>query len=54
MDKLAVAASVLETADDDDFEDEEMVEVNPGDPGPPETCCTPNWGKRGADPTNRE
>ena len=29
MDELDVAASVLETADDDDFEDEVMVEVNP-------------------------
>ena len=27
-----IAASVLATAGDDDFEDEVMVEVNPGDP----------------------
>ena len=40
MDELDVAASVLETADDDDFEDEVMVEVNPGDPGPPDAATT--------------
>ena len=39
-DELDVAASVLETADDDDFEDEVMVEVNPGDPGPPVAATT--------------
>ena len=36
MDELDIAASVLATAGDDDFEDEVMVEVNPGDPGPPD------------------
>jgi hypothetical protein len=41
MDEFDVAASVLETADDDDFEDEVMVEVNPGDPGPPDAETTP-------------
>ena len=40
MDELDIAASVLATAGDDDFEDEVMVEVNPGDPGPPDAETT--------------
>ena len=40
MDELDIAASVLATAGDDDFEDEVMVEVNPGDTGPPDAETT--------------